>query len=507
MEELNYTLTELQNKSIEQMSKMSSCILALSPGCGKSLAVLHFVKYHLLHGNNDKCIFMIPKSARAAFEKEMKNRIHESYILIKAGKQIQYKDIAAHRYIFIENTVVTKYIEDLVSLANTNICHLVIDEAHSLQSTTSVFSKAAWEVRCYCKRIIAMTATPLMNSIEGLFNLCHFVFPRAFTSWYKFRARYCITKENTIRMKSKSGAVIQRKVIDIVGYQNMKELNEILDKLIIKGCVHYNVNFEFLECPLDEQSEKAYQFASNGLFDYLYHPEKTNKKNKNSESTDAKDFGSRLHDLQRVCDGSDSSFDENFVSNKMKLMCQKVFEIMQRNESTLIYFEYTDTLELAEKILLQNQEMLGFKAIYKLTGAEKEEERARIESNLGLKEIILCSQAASQSRNLQRANNIICFHCAFSIGRIIQVLGRVCRVDSTYDRQNIYFISVSNTIDTYKTSLLKNHISLISTLLGMESLGTLDALDNQECNYIDVDVGTEKRMLKSTMLWRRNKRG
>jgi hypothetical protein len=66
---------------------------------------------------------------------------------------------------------------------------------------------------------------------------------------------------------------------------------------------------------------------------------------------------------------------------------------------------------------------------------------------------------------------------------------------------------VSNTIDTYKTSLLKSHISLISILLGMESLGTLDALDNKECNYIDVDVGTEKRMLKSTMLWRRSKRG
>ena len=508
-----YTLTELQQKSLDQMKQMQCCILALSPGCGKTLVTLDFAKNTLLAGNNDKCIFMIPKSARAAFEKEMKTRICEPYILIKAGKQIPYKDIVSHRYIFIENTLINKYIEDLVSLANTNTCHLIIDEAHSLQNPGSVFSKAAWEIRCYCKRIIAMTATPLMNSIEGLFNLCHFIFPRVFTSWYKFRARYCITKENTIRMKSKSGAVIQRKVLDIVGYQNMKELNEILDKLIIKGCVHYNVNFEFLECPLDEQSEKLYKFASNGLFDYLYHPEKAKAKAKNKnkseedQSAEAKDFGSRLHDLQRVCDGSDSSFDNEFVSNKMKLMCQKVFEIMQRNESTLIYFEYVDTLELAERILLENQEMLGFKKLYKLTGAEKEEDRAKIESNLGLKEIILCSQAASQSRNLQRANNIICFHCAFSIGRTIQVLGRICRVDSTYDKQNIYFISVSNTIDTYKTSLLKNHISLISVLLGMESLGTLDALNNQECNYVDVDLGTEKKMLKNTMLWRRNKRG
>lgn len=508
MKTYNYTLSELQQKSVDHLKSMQCAILALSTGTGKTLTILHFIK-DLLKDTNDKCIFFIPKSARAAFEKELKTKLcltNNDYIIVKAGKQISYSEIVKRRYILVENSIVNKYIEDLVSIANNNVCHLVIDEAHSLQSTSSVFAKAAWEVRCYCKRVVAMTATPLMNDIEGLFNLCHFVYPRIFTSWFKFRARYCITKENTIRMKSKSGAVIQRKVLEIVGYQNMKELNEILDKLIIKGCVKYNVNFEFLECPLDEQSEKAYQFASNGLFDYLYHPEKAKKKSGNKDSAEAKDFGSRLHDLQRVVDASDSSFDENFVSNKMKLMCQKVFEIMQRNESTLIYFEYIDTLELAEKILLQNQEMLGFKAIYKLTGAEKEEQRASIESNLGLREIVLCSQAASQSRNLQRANNIICFHCAFSVGRNVQILGRICRYDSTYDHQNIYFISVSDTIDTYKTSLLKKHISLINTLLGMESLGTLDSLADSECKYIDVDVGNERKMLKNTMLWRRDKK-
>lgn len=512
---MKFKLSELQNSSIERLRAMNAAILALSPGCGKTLCVLCHVRDDLLKDNDHKCILFIPKSARAAFKKELSTKleIQESdYIFVTAGKTIKYEDLSHKRYIIVENSVVNKYIEDLVALASTNTCHLVIDEAHSLQNPASVFASAVWEIRCYCKKIIAMTATPLMNSIEGLFNLCHFVYPRLFTSWYKFRARYCITKENIIRVKNKTGAIIQRKVIDIVGYQNMKELNEILDKLIIKGCVHYNVNFEFLECPLDEQSDKPYEFASNGLFDYLYHPEKAkqkakNKKNSKENETEAKDFGSRLHDLQRVCDGSDSSFDENFVSNKMKLMCQKVFEIMKRNESTLIYFEYIDTLELAEKILLQNQEMLGFEAIYKLTGAEKEEHRANIESSLGLREIILCSQAASQSRNLQRANNIICFHTAFSVGRTIQVLGRICRVDSAYDKQNIYFISVSGTIDTYKTSLLKNHIALINTLLGVESLGTLDTLNsNEECNYVDIDLGTEKRMLKNTMLWRRDKK-
>lgn len=185
----------------------------------------------------------------------------------------------------------------------------------------------------------------------------------------------------------------------------------------------------------------------------------------------------------------------------MKLMCQKVFEIMQRNESTLIYFEYIDTLEYAEKLLLQNQEMLGFKKIYKMTGAEKEEQRAKIESNLGLKEIILCSQAASQSRNLQRANNIILMNCPFSCGRLVQVLGRICRQDTTYDTQNVYFLSVNNTIDEYKIELFKKRIGLIKSLLGTESIGTLE---NYECNYLDVDYSDTKE-LKRNLLWRKDK--
>lgn len=505
METTSYTLSELQCQSIERLKQMKACIIALSPGCGKTLLILHHVKYNILKDSDEKCIFFIPKSARASFEKEMKTKMHEDYLLICAGKSFSYQDLLKHKYIFIENTLVNKYVEDLVSLASTHTCHLVIDEAHSLQNPESVFSSAAWEIRCYCKYIFAMTATPLLNDIEGLFNLYHFVYPAVFTSWFKFRARYCITQDRVIRMKNRQGRVIERKVTDIIGYQNIQELNEILDKLTIKGCVHYNVNFEFIETTLDEQSEKPYKLAASGLFDVLYHPEKAQKrlagKKKEKEhniADDAKDFGSRLHDLQRLCDGCDDMFDKSFVSNKMKALCQKVFEIMQRNESTLIYFEYMDSLEMAERILLENQSMLGFNKIYRLTGAEKEEHRAKIEANLGLKEIILCSPAASQSRNLQRANNICLFDTMFSIGRLIQCTGRICRVDSTYDHQNIYVVYAKNTIDEYKVTLLKDHLSLIQKLLGNEAMGAVE-----DCEYLDIDRSSLKE-LKNNLLWRRH---
>ena len=505
---MNFELSELQKESIKKMQGMSACILALSPGCGKTITCLWHVKYDLLKDNNDKCILFIPKSARAAFKKELstKMEIPESeYIFVTAGKTFKYEDLSSRRYIIVENSVANKYVEDLVALASTNTCHLVIDEAHSLQNPKSVFASAAWEVRCYCKKIIAMTATPLLNDIEGLFNVLHFVYPRVFQSWFKFRARYCITQERVIRMKNRFGAVIQRKIIEITGFQNMEELNGILDKLIIKGCIHYNVNFNFLDCDIDKECEKLYAMAAKGFFDILYHPEKVKKKSKKKDddlsnpADDAKDFGARLHDLQRVVDFGSTEPSPDIISNKMKLMMQTVHDIMSRNESVLIYFEYTESLELAEKILLQHKDSIGFKSIYKLTGAEKEDQRAKIEANLGLKEIVLCSQAASQSRNLQRANNIVLWNVPWSCGRLIQVIGRVCRMDSTYNHQNIYFISVNNTVDEYKIELFKRRISLIKVLLGAESISTLNS---SECCYIDVDYSDVKE-LKKYMLWKR----
>ena len=325
MKEQSFTLTPLQIESINRMKDMQAAVLALSPGCGKTLCILSLVRDYLLKDNNDRCIFFIPKSARASFIKEMTTRMHEDFILIKAGKTYTYEDIENHKYVFIENTLVNKYSEILIKFASNYTCHLVIDEAHSLQNPESVFSKAAWEIRCYCKRIYAMTATPLLNSIEGLFNLYHFCFPKIFSSWFRFRARYCITQDHIIRMKNRFGKLIERKIVEIVGYQNMDELNSVLDKLTIKGCVHYNVNFDIMNCQLDDECEKLYKLASNGLFDILYHPEKVKNKQPTKKSADQlesisdsqKDFGARLHDLQRVVDFGDDQVGEGFISNKM----------------------------------------------------------------------------------------------------------------------------------------------------------------------------------------------
>ena len=88
----------------------------------------------------------------------------------------------------------------------------------------------------------------------------------------------------------------------------------------------------------------------------------------------------------------------------------------------------------------------------------------------------------------------------FSVGRLVQVTGRICRQDSTYDHQNIIILTIKETIDEYKATLFKDHLSLISKLLGDEGTGVLT-----DCEYIDIDRSNMKE-LKNSLLWRRNKR-
>ena len=63
---------------------------------GLIILILSLIK-EIFKGNTDKCLFFIPKSARAAFEKEMKTRILEPYLLIKAGKQVSYSEMNKHK--------------------------------------------------------------------------------------------------------------------------------------------------------------------------------------------------------------------------------------------------------------------------------------------------------------------------------------------------------------------------------------------------------------------------
>jgi hypothetical protein len=82
-------------------------------------------------------------------------------------------------------------------------------------------------------------------------------------------------------------------------------------------------------------------------------------------------------------------------------------------------------------------------------------------------------------------NNLISHNCS----------GRICRVDTTFDKQNFYILEVDQTIDSYRIALFKDHLALLDRLLGKECRGTLT------CDYVEIDR-MKMKDLKKALLWR-----
>ena len=173
-----------------------------------------------------------------------------------------------------------------------------------------------------------------------------------------------------------------------------------------------------------------------------------------------------------------------------------VKKIMDRNESCLIYTEYEDSIERLQFQLSRYAKWAGVKKIMVLSGKQKEEERVLIENELGPRDVVIVSQAARQSRNLQAANHVIMYNIPFSIGTVTQLIGRVCRMDSKYDSQWIHIIESENTIDTYKKKLFQDNVYLINQLFG--NMGTLPT------DIFRVDRNN-LTALKRQLLWNKRK--
>jgi hypothetical protein len=130
-----------------------------------------------------------------------------------------------------------------------------------------------------------------------------------------------------------------------------------------------------------------------------------------------------------------------------------------------------------------------------LSGQEKEDKRQKIEQELSDRDIVIITKAGRMSRNLQRSNNLIMYNIPYSLSDFIQLSGRICRVDTAFDKQHFYILEVEQTIDSYRIALFKDHLSLLDRLLGKECRGTLT------CDYVEIDR-MKMKDLKRSLLWR-----
>lgn len=467
-----------QRDAVDFILSKFNCIVGLQAGLGKSSVSITASLHVMRQSSSAVALILCPKSANSAWTKEFHGFGLKYSICTTEEKAF----VKGSRFYLFNYSNVDNAIKFLYKAKEANLKVLgILDEAHQLSSEKSQLATKVRAVRGLFAAVVALTATPLLNDIEGTFRLVDLIRPGYLGNLYQFRDRYLVRKERIQRV----GKGRSRKVYEIVGYKNLEELKTRLDKLAIVRRLKYNLNFIYRECEMDEFEKSQYNRASAGMID--------------PDDTSVKEFSARLHDLQRVADGTYDEFPKDRMYTKIKLLLQCIKEIVDRGEGCLVYTEYESTYGTLSYWIKKYQSQLGVRNIYLITGKVPQEQRVAVEKGLSPKDVVVITRAGVQSINLQAVNNVVFYNTPFAVGWMIQGIGRVARMDTKYPEQNIYILEAKDTIDTYKRILVESHAQLIEAIFGKET--NLPDLRSVEA----ADLAALKMQFKRRFLWNRRK--
>ena len=166
------------------------CILADEMGLGKSIQFIYFIKEVLKENKDAKILIVAPTSLIFNWEKEFDKFGSElKYRVIYGNKDKRKEDLLNSD----TNILITTYgliREDIELYKDINFEVMAIDEAQSIKNVSTMVSKAVKKINSKVK--IALTGTPLENSVLELWSIFDFIMPGYLTNMKSFSSKYNI---------------------------------------------------------------------------------------------------------------------------------------------------------------------------------------------------------------------------------------------------------------------------------------------------------------------------
>ena len=515
-----FPLSDMQNETIEFLLQRAQAVNAAQTGLGKTYMSLTAAIIVMLQRNDMDTVVLCPQCAIKAFRRELTEKLKIRFNTLTSGKpQIQ----AGARIHIITHSSLKKRLEYLDKLHESGRkLLLIVDEAQILHDSGNQVYQMLAARRQYFSIVWALTATPLGNSLTGLYWLLYFLNPKIVGTLDSFKQKYYKLAYNKItrwcgKYPHKYKKTFREEVI--LGYKNLDQLSEILKDYVILKQKPYNLVWHYHKFNINEKEQEQYLIAGQGL----------------KRETSEKNFAVRLHDLQMVIDNlvipidkislqykieerlkQENKYSEENVKSILKNMLEKlnqnrqtsimnsslsskekeylkvVTEEMKKGHPVLTYLDYSDVVNRLEMILNKTKSITGVKQVLKVTGSVSLKEREYVEEAIREGTVVLITSAGTESINLQKSNSMIFYDVPFSVLTFIQAVGRITRMDSKFSEQHIHIIEATGTIDSYKRLLINMNSNLIETIFG--------GIETLPVEMLNIDKGMQG-LLKKQLLW------
>lgn len=423
-------------------------LLADDMGLGKTIQVLYVIEYYFQRIENSlPCLIVAPVSLLKNWNEEYLKFFHPS---VKV-KVIRGGDIPKGNHNIPEvlndlrrpQLILTNYEtfrDAQLTFGQVDFGLVAIDEAQRIKTPGTMITSAIKAVKADFK--IAMTGTPVENTMVDLWSIIDFIQPGLFQSAKTFHSIYQKPMENS----SFDHGSIVAKLRDIIGIQFIRRLKKDVAQDLPTKKLHK------INCPLTTTQVEYYNKIIQD-----YHA---------LNSNNALAF---IHKLKLLCDcpllldfNLSELTVEQLVSSTARLKELKLIldKISSKFEKVIIFTEYRKTQEMLQKVVRVWFDGYNPKIINGSTATEDTRTQLSRQSIIddfqdasGFGVIIMSPIAAGVGLNVTAANHVVHYSRHWNPAKESQATDRAYRIGQSKDVHVYYLLSIHNDFDTFDVIL------------------------------------------------------
>jgi SNF2 family DNA or RNA helicase len=340
-----------------------------------------------------------------------------------------------------ESIVITSYsmvINDQYLFNKIKWGAIILDEASLIKNPNSIRKISLSNIDADIK--IAMTGTPVENSLLDLWSISDFVLPGYLDTIDSFTAKYI--KRNIEQTLSESDLISLKNDVSFIMLRRKKE--DVLDSLPDKIDIHqalqmneseaslYDAERESILSKIDTESSANIFTLIQNLRQYTTHPLllETGK-------LETADIGSLIQ-----------------ASTKFSRTIEIVDEISFKKEKVIIFTEYLQMIDVFKRVLQKHYSIEIFTIDGRVDISERQNRIDQFSANYGFGIMVLNPKTAGMGLNITAANHVIHYTRQWNPALEEQASARSYR-NKQSKNVNVYYLYYVNTIEELIDSRLR----------------------------------------------------
>ncbi len=444
------------------MNLRGRALLCDEVGMGKTVEAGLIALEYILRGLVRRVLILAPPSLVEQWQEEMRSKFNLDFIAYDSA------EFKAHPNPWEEFPRIIASIDTAKRESNSEQVLavpydlVIVDEAHHLKNERSLSYQLVSKLKK--KYILLLTATPVENNLEELFNLITLLFPGQLETAASFKRKYItrgdpLKPKNTEKLKqlirevmvrnrrSETGAIASKRSAEIVRIELSPEEMALYRRLtsFVRG--YYSSEGDKARNGVSAFVLKILQREAGSSIEALLPT--LEKMAANPECPTS---------LQRLLSALARQAGEVPRRAKAEVLLRLLPEIRSK---VIIFTGFTET----QRFLVRTLRAAGWQVAELHSGLRRQEKEEQVRLFTGEFDVLVSTETGSEGRNLQFCHTMINYDLSWNPMRIEQRIGRIHRLGQQRDVQ-IYNFSAVDMVEAHILELLDAKINMFQLVVG-----------------------------------------